>query len=149
MKFEIELTEEELEFINKFFQERTQQLNYDEPEELHNYYQVILDLLDKGFLERQEGMLFGDSYLIRTNLWKYLKPQLNKRKKTVITNITSEDDFNFVVKHFDLKVAHQKWNMVIDVLIIGEDWWDVSNTIHLLYNNDYNDFEIVNINKLR
>lgn len=78
-----------------------------------------------------------------------LRPQLNKRKKTIITNIESEDNFNFIVKQFDLEVVHQKWNMVRDVLIISEDWWDVSTTIHVLYNNDYNDFEIVNINKLR
>lgn len=76
MKLEIEITQEELEFINKFFQEKTQQLNYEESEELHDYYQVITDLLDKGFLERQEGFLFGDFCLIRTNLWKHLRKQI-------------------------------------------------------------------------
>ena len=76
MKLEIELTKEELEFINKFFQAYTQQLKYEEPRELHDYYQVITNLLDKGFLERQEGFLFGDSCLIRTNLWKHLKKQI-------------------------------------------------------------------------
>lgn len=78
-----------------------------------------------------------------------LRPQLNKRKKTIITNIESEDDFDFAIKYFDLEITHQKWNNATDVLVIGENWWDVSNTAHLYYNTDYNGFGILDINKLR
>ena len=74
---------------------------------------------------------------------------MNRHGKIIITDITNEDDFNFVVKHFGLKVLHQKWNMVFDTIVVQNSCWFGINHIHILYNRYYNNFEIVNINKLK
>ena len=72
------------------------------------------------------------------------------KSKFIVTGIDNIFDWNFVIKHFNLEPpTKEQWNLAIDIIVVNDGRWFGTNSIHLMYNNEYSNFEIIDINKLR